>query len=108
MVSYASSPPAEVIFADRAARRGPDRRRRRGCYRQIEFAGILAGTGQRGGGRGVLIDFMLSPQVPEPIPLTWFVFPANETVDLPQEFVDYTRSRNLAAHSGPRADRRQP
>ena len=33
---------------------------------------------------------MLSPDFQASIPLTWFVFPANETVELPEEFVEYT------------------
>ncbi len=33
---------------------------------------------------------MLSPGFQESIPLTWFVFPANESVQLPREFLDYT------------------
>ena len=31
-----------------------------------------------------------SPAFQEQIPLAWFVFPANETVDLPPEFADHT------------------
>ena len=33
---------------------------------------------------------MLSPEFQENIPLTWFVFPVNTSVALPQEFVDHT------------------
>ena len=89
VVSYASSPPAEVIFADPAVDEAPTGVVDETCYRQIEFAGILAGS-EYPGAAGLLIDFMLSPAFQESIPLSWFVFPANETVELPQEFVDYT------------------
>ena len=44
MVSYASSPPAEVIFAEEPLDEAPTGVVEGSCYRQIEFAGILAGT----------------------------------------------------------------
>ncbi len=89
VVSYASSPPAEVIFADPPADEAPTGVIDETCYRQIEFAGILAGSDDVEASQ-LLVDFMLSPDFQESIPLTWFVFPANEAVELPQEFVDYT------------------
>lgn len=89
VVSYASSPPAEVIFAEPPVTEAPTGVVTDGCYRQIEFAGILAGTDQAGTA-GDLIDFMLSVEFQQTIPLTWFVFPANANVELPQEFVTYT------------------
>ena len=60
-----------------------------GCYGQIEFAGILTGTPDEAAAAR-LIDFMLSPEFQSRIPLTWFVFPANETAELPPEFVEFT------------------
>jgi thiamine transport system substrate-binding protein len=60
-----------------------------GCYRQVEFAGVLDGT-DHPEAAGDLIDYMLSVDFQETIPLTWFVFPANENADLPEEFVDHT------------------
>ena len=89
VVSYASSPPAEVIFAEEPITEAPTAVIDEGCYRQTEFAGILAGT-EYPDAAGRLIDFMLSPEFQAGIPLTWFVFPANDTVALPEEFVDYT------------------
>jgi thiamine transport system substrate-binding protein len=89
VVSYASSPPAEVIFADPPTGEAVTGVIDEGCYGQIEFAGILAGTDNEEAG-GLLIDFMLSPEFQSQVPLTWFVFPANETVELPPEFVTHT------------------
>ncbi len=89
VVSYASSPPAEVIFAEEPTTEAPTAVIDEGCYRQIEFAAILAGTDYPEAA-GRLIDFMLSPGFQAEIPLTWFVFPANETVELPAEFSDHT------------------
>lgn len=89
VVSYASSPPAEVIFADPPTDEPITGVIDEGCYGQIEFAGILDGTGNETEA-GLLIDFMLSPTFQSQVPLTWFVFPANETVELPAEFVEHT------------------
>ena len=89
VVSYASSPPAEVIFATEPITEAPTGVIEAGCYRQVEYAGVLSGTAYPEAA-GELIDFMLSTQFQETIPLTWFVFPANEDAELPQEFIDHT------------------
>lgn len=89
VVSYASSPPAEVIFAETPIDTAPTGVIEAGCYRQVEFAGVLKGT-DFPEAAGDLIDYMLSVEFQEAIPLTWFVFPANADADLPQEFVEFT------------------
>ncbi|MDH3517603.1 MAG: thiamine ABC transporter substrate-binding protein [Acidimicrobiia bacterium] len=89
VVSYASSPPAEVVFSETPIDIAPTGVVTDGCYRQVEFAGILAGTPKEDAARQ-LIDFMLSVEFQEQIPLTWFVFPANELAALPAEFVAHT------------------
>ena len=89
VVSYASSPPAEVIFSETPLEEAPTGVVTDGCYRQVEFAGILSGTADPGPA-GQLIDFMLSTPFQESIPLTWFVFPANSEAALPSEFVEHT------------------
>jgi len=89
VVSYASSPPAEVIFASEPITEAPTGVIESGCYRQVEYAGVLSGTDYPEAA-GELIDFMLSTEFQETIPLTWFVFPANGEADLPQEFIDHT------------------
>ena len=89
VVSYASSPPAEVIFSDPPTNVAPTGVVGQDCYRQIEFAGVLRGT-EFPEAAGELIDFMLSVEFQEQIPLTWFVFPANAQTPLPPEFVEHT------------------
>lgn len=89
VVSYASSPPAEVMFADPPVDEAPTGVVTDGCYRQIEFAGILA-NGEHPAAAGDLIDFMLSPEFQETIPINWFVFPANDGVALPEVFAENT------------------
>lgn len=89
VVSYASSPPAEVVFSETPLETAPTGVMTDGCYRQVEFAGILA-NGEHQEAAGQLIDFMLSPEFQEGIPLSWFVFPANITVGLPEVFAENT------------------
>jgi thiamine transport system substrate-binding protein len=89
VMSYASSPPAEVIFAEEPLDEAPTGVIEAGCYRQVEYAGILAGT-EYPESAGDLIDYMLSVEFQETIPLNWFVFPANQEAELPQEFVEFT------------------
>lgn len=88
VVSYASSPPAEVIFRTPRPKEAPTAVVEDSCFRQIELAGILRGARNEEGGR-VLIDFMLSERFQEDIPLTMFVFPVNRNAELPPEFVEH-------------------
>ena len=102
VVSYASSPPAEVIFAETpidepptAAIIGED-----SCFRQIEFTGILQGTSKRDLAE-IWIDFMLSIPFQEDMPLQMFVFPVNSKASLPAEFVKYTALPETTAQVSP-------
>ncbi|MBM3695233.1 MAG: thiamine ABC transporter substrate-binding protein [Actinobacteria bacterium] len=90
VVSYASSPPAEVIYADPPVGEAPTAVVTDGCFRQVEFAGILRGTRNESAARA-LLDFLLSERFQEEVPLTMFVFPALASVELPPEFVAHTR-----------------
>ena len=88
VVSYASSPPAEVIFRTPRPTDAPTAVVEDSCFRQIEFAGILRGTHNEEGARK-LIDFMLSARFQDDIPLNMFVFPVNREATLPPEFVKF-------------------
>ena len=88
VLSYASSPPVDVFFAEQEVDEAPTGVIEASCFEQIEFAGILRGT-EHEQEAGQLIDFMLSEPFQEDIPLTMFVFPVNEQADLPQVFVDH-------------------
>jgi thiamine transport system substrate-binding protein len=87
VVSYASSPPAEVFFADPQPEIAPTGTIVEDgmAFRQIEFAGILRGTGNEAGAQA-LIDFMLSVAFQEDMPLQMFVFPVNPAAELPEVF----------------------
>lgn len=88
VTSYASSPPAEVIFADPAVDTAPTAVLYDSCFRQIEFAGVLAGSEYPNSSQK-LIDFMLSTTFQEDIPLNMFVYPANGDAALPDAFVEF-------------------
>jgi len=101
VVSYGTSPAAEVVFAEKplddaptASILGPDT-----CFRQIEFVGILKGTKQRALAEK-FVDFMLRKQFQEDMPLQMFVYPVIANATLPDAFVKYaqipTQSATLA------------
>jgi thiamine transport system substrate-binding protein len=87
VVSYGSSPVAEVIFSENAIDEPPTAAivSDESCFRQIEFVGILEGTGNRDLAE-IFIDFMLSEPFQEDIPLQMFVFPVNENAELDETF----------------------
>ena len=85
VVSYASSPPAEVIFGGRDVTEAPTGVVPSTCFRQVELAGILRGARNEEGARA-LIDFMLSERFQADVPLSMFVFPVREGVELPPAF----------------------
>ncbi len=89
VLSYASSPPAEVLFAEEPLDQAPTGVMTDGCYRQIEYAGILTGSDHEDDAAR-LVDFMLSPEFQRQIPESWFVFPANGEVALPTVFAEHT------------------
>lgn len=86
VVSYASSPPAGVIFAEEPTDEALTATVTNGCFRQVEYAGILKDSEAA----RKLVDFMLSKEFQEDIPLNMFVFPARTDAALPREFVEYT------------------
>jgi len=92
VVSYGSSPAAEVVFADPPVSESPTASLVSDgmCFRQIEFAGILKGTHNRALAEK-FIDFMLSKSFQEDMPLQMFVFPVIPNAVLPAVFVKNTQ-----------------
>ncbi|NSW54204.1 MAG: thiamine ABC transporter substrate-binding protein [Anaerolineae bacterium] len=93
VVSYASSPAAEVIFAaeplDEAPTGsiiGPNT-----CFRQVEFVGILRGTQQRALAEQ-FVDFLLDVAFQQDLPLQMFVYPVNTQAVLPEAFAQWAES----------------
>ncbi|MGH3761155.1 thiamine ABC transporter substrate-binding protein [Actinophytocola sp.] len=79
VVSYASSPSAEI---------GDDGKPRTKalldtCFRQVEYAGVLAGAKDADSAKKVL-DFLLSEKFQAAVPEQMYVYPAREGVQLPE------------------------
>jgi len=89
VVSYGTSPPAEVLFADPPVTEAPTAVIETTCYRQVEFAGVLRGTDARDEAEE-LVDFLISERFQSEVALNLFVYPANSDVPLPPEFVEYS------------------
>ena len=85
VVSYASSPPAEVHFSETPLAEPTTAVVEDGCFRQVEFAGVLKGTKKLDAAEKV-VDFLLSEEFQADLPLNMFVFPAREEVPLPEVF----------------------
>lgn len=81
-LSYASSPPYEV---PEGADEAPTAAMLDTCFRQVEYAGVLAGAANPEGARQV-IDWLLSPEVQADIPENMYVYPADSTVELPESW----------------------
>ena len=89
VISYASSPASEVLYGpDPEAEIAPTAAMDVGCFRQIEFAGILRGTNEPELA-AALIDHLLSSEVQAELPLAMFVYPARADVALPQVFATH-------------------
>jgi thiamine transport system substrate-binding protein len=92
VVSYASSPAAEVFFAPEPLTESPTASivATDMCFRQIEFVGILKNTPNK-----ILaqkfVDFMLSQKFQEDMPLNMFVYPVNKNAQLPEVFTNFAQ-----------------
>ena len=81
VLSYSSSPAAEIRddgepgTAVVAAT----------CYRQIEYAGVLAGA-ENPAGAQALVDFLLTDTVQNDIPGSMYMYPVSATATLPAEW----------------------
>lgn len=91
VVSYSTSPPAEIVYAEGTP---PDRPSTSsmldGCFHQVEFAGVLAGASNPEAARTV-VDWLASPEVQADVALSMFVFPARTDVALPDVFTTFVQ-----------------
>ncbi|MEU4495728.1 thiamine ABC transporter substrate-binding protein [Streptomyces sp. NPDC023998] len=88
VVSYASSPPAEVLFAKPQPAQAPTGVSTGTCFRQTEFAGLLKGAKNEEGGKA-LLDFLISKQFQEDMPLNMFVNPVVKGAKVPELFTKF-------------------
>jgi len=85
VVSYATSPAAEVYGAEPPIPETSTAAIRDGCYRQIEFAGVLTNANHPQNARA-FIDYMLSLPFQEDVPGQMFVYPVRPDAALPAWF----------------------
>lgn len=91
VVSYGSSPVAEVLFADPPLPDGspaPTGVIASSCFRQVEFAGVLRGT-DHPDEAGRLVEFLVGERFQAEVPLNLFVAPARLDVVPPPVFVEH-------------------
>ena len=103
VVSYGSSPAAEVILAEKPLNNAPTASilGQDTCFRQIEFVGILKGTQHRALAEK-FVDFMLSKQFQEDMPTQMFVYPVNPNAALPEAYVKYSQAPKQTATLDPK------
>jgi thiamine transport system substrate-binding protein len=100
VVSYATSPAAEVFFSEGKLTEPPTGNLTAGSFRQIEFAGILKGTSRRALAEQ-FIDFMLSKRFQEDIPLQMFVYPVLPEAAQPEVFTQFAQAPEQPATIAP-------
>ena len=88
VVSYGSSPPAEVLYSETPINEPPTGVIEGTCFRQTEYVGVLRGTKNEEIAQK-LVDYLLDTKFQESMPLTLFVFPVNPNAQLPKLFTDF-------------------
>jgi len=102
VVSYATSPAAEVYFADPKPAEAPTGSiaPAGGSFRQIEFVGQLKGAKNPDLAQQ-WIDFMLGEKFQADIPLQMWVYPARAGTPLPDVFTQYAQTPSEPAQISP-------
>jgi thiamine transport system substrate-binding protein len=88
VVSYGSSPPAEVLYAEKPIDTPPTAVIESTCFRQTEYVGALRGT-RNPALAAQLISYLLDIPFQESMPLSLFVFPINKKAALPELFTKF-------------------
>jgi thiamine transport system substrate-binding protein len=88
VVSYGSSPPAEVLYAEKPIDTPPTAVIESTCFRQTEYIGALRGTRNPNNAK-LLISYLLDVPFQESMPLSLFVFPVNKNATLPDLFTKF-------------------
>ena len=88
VVSYGSSPPAEVLYAEKPIDSPPTAVIESTCFRQTEYVGVLRGA-RNPNLAAQLISYLLDVPFQESMPLSLFVFPVNKKAALPELFTKF-------------------
>ena len=90
VVSYATSPAAEVFFNELEAPPTASVNTPGNSFQQIEFVGILKNSPNQAAARK-LIDFLLSPTFQQDIPQHQWVYPANKKAPVGDLFTQWAK-----------------
>ena len=85
VLSYSSSP---VFTIPKGAERPTTRALLDTCFRQVEYAGVLAGS-DNPDGAAALVEFMTSPTFQEALPESMYVYPVDDSVELPPLWAEW-------------------
>ena len=86
VLSYASSPPADIVYSNGKKTTTDVGVLMDGCFRQYEFAGVLHGAKHADAAQR-LVEFLLSKRFQEDMPMQMFVFPTRTDAVIPPVFV---------------------
>ena len=107
VVSYSSSPAFELIYAQPGAGTPAPTEpptaaltSAGSCFRQVEFVGILKGTPNRDLAEK-WVDFMLSKEFQEDMPMQMYVFPVNPDAQLDAVFTEHLDTPEQTAEVSP-------
>ena len=89
VVSYSTSPAAEVMFAEDPKAPAPTANVDSDCFQQVEYAGVLAGARNPQGAKA-FVDFMLSAPFQDDIAAQMFVYPVMPGAEVPAAFEKYS------------------
>ncbi|WP_399930249.1 thiamine ABC transporter substrate binding subunit [Streptomyces kanamyceticus] len=109
VVSYASSPPVEVLYGKPRPKEAPTGVATGTCFRQVEYAGLLGNAENAKGGKA-LLDFLAGEEFQADMPLNMFVNPVREGVELPELFTKHGVTVDEPQTMDPKkiADNREP
>jgi thiamine transport system substrate-binding protein len=88
VVSYGSSPPAEIVYSETPITEPSTGVIESTCFRQTEYVGAMRGT-KNPKLSALLISYLLDTSFQESMPLSLFVFPINKAAVLPEVFKSF-------------------
>ena len=89
VVSYGTSPAAEVLFSETPLTDAPTGVITSTCFHSTEYVGIMRGTKHMEFARK-LVEYLLDKKFQESMPTTLFVYPVNKAAKLPEVFTKYS------------------
>lgn len=88
VLSYSTSPAFTVVEADDGTVETTTAALLDTCFRQVEYAGVISGAANPEGARA-LVDFLLEESFQADLPEQMYVYPIDDTVELPAEWAQF-------------------